>query len=43
GAVTGDGYDIEATRFENSLIVDPDNAATGTITILYRILNEQVL
>lgn len=27
---------IEAVIFENSLIIDPDNAATGSITIIYR-------
>lgn len=26
-------------RFETSLIVDPDNAATGTLTVYYRELN----
>lgn len=26
-------------RFETSLVVDPDNAGTGTITVYYRALN----
>jgi len=26
-------------RFETSLIVDPDNAATGNVTLIWRVLN----
>lgn len=29
-------FDFEGTRFETSLVVDPDNSATGSITVLYK-------
>jgi hypothetical protein len=32
--------DEDGCRFETSLVVDPDNAATGVITVFYRILSQ---
>jgi len=32
----GDWFEGFDTRFETSLIVDPDNSATGTITVIYQ-------
>ena len=40
GATDANRYDFGPTRFETSLIVDPDNAATGSITIEFVILGE---
>ena len=36
------GYtiDVFGVRFESSLIVDPDNAGTGKVSIYYRLLRE---
>jgi len=39
-AAAGTRYEFGPTRFETSLVVDPDNAATGSITIEYVILGE---
>lgn len=35
-ATAGSIYTLPGIRFETSLIVDPDNAATGSITVAYR-------
>ena len=35
-AAAGNFYDWEGVRFETSLIVDPDDSSTGSITVLYR-------
>ena len=32
--------DEDGCRFETNLIVDPDNAATGVITVFYRALSQ---
>ena len=32
----GDKFDFEDTRFETSLVVDPDDSSTGNITLMYR-------
>ncbi len=32
--------DEDGMRFTTNVIVDPDNAATGVITLLYRVLNQ---
>jgi len=36
GACAGNKYDFEETRFNTSLVVDPDDAATGNITLMYK-------
>lgn len=38
-AAAGAHYPIPSIRFETSLIVDPDNAATGNVTVAYRPVN----
>jgi len=38
-AAAGSHYPIPGIRFETSLIVDPDNAATGNVTVAYRPVN----
>lgn len=38
-AAAGAHYPIPGIRFNTSLIVDPDNAATGNITVAYRPVN----
>ena len=38
-AAAGAHYPLPGIRFETSLIVDPDNAATGNITVAYRPVN----
>lgn len=35
-AAIGDSYSLEGVIFQTSLVVDPDNAATGRITVIYR-------
>lgn len=35
-AAAGNFYDFDATRFETSLIIDPDDSSTGNITVLYK-------
>lgn len=35
-ARVGNSYNLGPTRCETSLIVDPDDAATGSITVLWR-------
>lgn len=37
-AAVGDTFDCEGIRFETSLVVDPDDSGTGTITVVYKIL-----
>jgi len=37
-SVVGYSDSVEGTRFETSLVVDPDNAATGVITVFYKVL-----
>jgi len=32
----GNKYDFEGTRFLTSLVVDPDDSATGSITLMWR-------
>ena len=39
-AAVGDTIDLEGVRFETSLVVDPDDAAAGVITVFYRLLRE---
>ena len=34
-AAAGNYYDWEATRFEESLIVDPNDSSTGSLTVFY--------
>ena len=36
GATPGNAYSLGPARCETSLIIDPDDAATGTITVLWR-------
>ena len=36
GSLQGDKYDFEETRFDTSLVVDPDDAMTGNITLMYK-------
>ena len=36
GSCAGDKFDFEETRFITSLVVDPDDAATGSITLMYK-------
>ena len=36
GSCAGDKFDFEETRFITSLVVDPDDAATGNITLMYK-------
>ena len=31
----GDAFDFDGTRFETSLVLDPDDSSTGNITILF--------
>ena len=38
-AAAGTHFPLPGIRFETSLIVDPDNAATGNITVAYRPVN----
>ena len=38
-AGAGTHYPIPGIRFETSLIVDPDNSATGNVTVAYRKVN----
>ena len=38
-AAAGSHFPIPGIRFETSLIVDPDNAATGNITVAFRPVN----
>lgn len=38
-AGAGTHYPIPGIRFNTSLIVDPDNAATGNVTVAYRKVN----
>ncbi len=38
-AAAGTHFPIPGIRFETSLIVDPDNAATGDITVAFRPVN----
>ncbi len=38
-AAAGKHFPIPGIRFETSLIVDPDNAATGDITVAFRPVN----
>ena len=40
GATAGNAYDFDTTRFEDKLIVDPDDSSTGSITIMYNIMGE---
>jgi hypothetical protein len=35
-AAAGNFYDWESVRFETSLWVDPDDASTGSFTVLYK-------
>jgi hypothetical protein len=35
-ARVGNSYNLGPTRCETSLIIDPDDAATGSITVLWR-------
>ena len=37
-AAVGDFFDCDQVRFETSLIVDPDDSATGTVSVFYRVL-----
>jgi len=37
-ATAGNRYGFGPTRFETSLVVDPDDSATGSITVEYLIL-----
>jgi hypothetical protein len=39
-AAAGNRYGFGPTRFETSLVVDPDDSATGSITVEYVILGE---
>lgn len=39
-ATAANKYGFGPTRFETSLVVDPDDAATGSITVEYVILGE---
>lgn len=41
GACAGDKFDFEKTRFETSLIVDPDDSATGSVTLIYKKLRDR--
>lgn len=36
GACASNKYDFENTKFLTSLVIDPDDAATGNITCIYR-------
>lgn len=36
GSFAGDKYNFEETRFDTSLVVDPDDSATGNITCIYK-------
>jgi len=36
GSLAGDKYDFEETIFNVSLVVDPDDSATGNITLMYK-------
>jgi len=36
----GEVINFEGTRFETSLVVDPDNSATGNITLIYKRLRD---
>ena len=38
-AAAGAHYPLPGIRFETSLVVDPDNVATGNITVAYRPVN----
>ena len=38
-AAAGMHFPIPGIRFETSLIVDPDNAATGSVTVAFRPVN----
>ena len=38
-AAAGNHYPLPGIRFETSLIVDPDDSATGNITVAYRPVN----
>jgi len=37
-AAAGAMYTFPSIRFETSIVVDPDNAATGNVTVIYRTL-----
>lgn len=39
-ATAANRYDFGPTRFETSLVIDPNDAATGNITVEYVILGE---
>ena len=41
GATAGSAYAFGPAIYDTSLIVDPDNAATGNITVVYVILGEE--
>ena len=35
-SAVGGSFSLEGVRFNTSLVVDPDNAATGRITVIYK-------
>ena len=39
-AVQGNAYAFGPARYEDNLIVDPDDSATGSITVIYVLLRE---
>lgn len=39
-AGAGDFFDLFGVTFENSLVVDPDDAATGNISVIYEALDK---
>ena len=42
-AAAGAHYPLPGIRFETSLIVDPDNSATGNVTVAYRPVNPDLV
>ncbi len=41
GAAAGNKYGFGPTRFETSLVIDPNDSATGSVTIEYKDLARQ--
>jgi hypothetical protein len=39
-AATGDSFNFGPTRYTENLTVDPDDAATGSVVIIYVVLSE---
>lgn len=37
-AAAGSSYNLHGTVFNTSLVVDPDDLATGNVTVVYRVL-----